>query len=159
MHFGPEENPSLGFFGPIACFAFIQRYWRRFERFCVRPWVIKPGCLFVSDARKYRRLAIHERHCCVRSPVTDRRWCAIQEDFLQGVLIETPSAVWCVDRFLEEADFLSVGTNDLVQYLFAVERGLSMSRISTRLTTRSCCRLFSTWLPTPQAQEAVVYLW
>jgi phosphoenolpyruvate-protein phosphotransferase (PTS system enzyme I) len=45
-----------------------------------------------------------------------------QEDFQQGVLIETPSAVLSFPEFLEVVDFVSVGTNDLVQYLFAVER-------------------------------------
>jgi phosphoenolpyruvate-protein phosphotransferase len=45
-----------------------------------------------------------------------------QRDFLQGVLIETPSAVWGFQRLLEGIDFASIGTNDLVQYLFAVER-------------------------------------
>ncbi len=45
-----------------------------------------------------------------------------QRDFLQGVLVETPSAAWSFERLLKEADFASVGTNDLVQYLFAVER-------------------------------------
>lgn len=45
-----------------------------------------------------------------------------QRDFLVGVLVETPSAVWSFERLLAEVDFASVGTNDLVQYLFAVER-------------------------------------
>ncbi len=45
-----------------------------------------------------------------------------QRDFRQGVLIETPSAAWSFARLLEAVDFASVGTNDLVQYLFAVER-------------------------------------
>lgn len=47
---------------------------------------------------------------------------AFQRDFLEGVLIETPSAAWSFGRLLAEVDFASVGTNDLVQYLFAVER-------------------------------------
>ena len=45
-----------------------------------------------------------------------------QRNFLQGVLIETPSAVLSMSRFLDVVDFASIGTNDLVQYLFAVER-------------------------------------
>lgn len=45
-----------------------------------------------------------------------------QEQFEQGVLVETPSAVWDFDRLLGHIDFAGVGTNDLVQYLFAVER-------------------------------------
>lgn len=48
-----------------------------------------------------------------------------QDQFEQGLLVETPSAAWGFPRLLEQADFTSVGTNDLVQYLFAVERGSS----------------------------------
>lgn len=44
------------------------------------------------------------------------------EHFRQCILIETPSAVWDYAALLKEFDYASVGTNDLVQFLFAVER-------------------------------------
>ncbi len=47
-----------------------------------------------------------------------------------GVMIETPAAAIMADRLAEVSDFLSVGTNDLVQYTLAVDRG--NARLSER---------------------------
>lgn len=40
-----------------------------------------------------------------------------------GAMLEVPAAVWDIDEILTEADFISVGSNDLFQFFYAVDRG------------------------------------
>ncbi len=40
-----------------------------------------------------------------------------------GTMLEVPALMWQLDALLAEVDFVSVGTNDLLQFLFAADRG------------------------------------
>jgi phosphoenolpyruvate-protein kinase (PTS system EI component) len=40
-----------------------------------------------------------------------------------GVMLEVPSLLWQLPALLQRIDFLSIGTNDLAQFLFACDRG------------------------------------
>jgi phosphocarrier protein FPr/phosphocarrier protein len=63
-----------------------------------------------------------------------------------GVMIETPAAAMMADQLAAEADFLSLGTNDLTQYALAMDRGNpglaaevdSLDPAVLRLIARTC---------------------
>jgi len=61
-----------------------------------------------------------------------------------GAMVETPSAAIISDFLAKEADFLSVGTNDLVQYCLAIDRQDHVFRQFRALSHPSIIRLIKT---------------
>ena len=53
----------------------------------------------------------------------ERRGRPAPSELRVGAMIEAPSLIWHLDALLPMTDFVSIGTNDLMQYMFAADRG------------------------------------
>ncbi len=79
--------------------------------------VMFPMVADLADFQAARR-ALEEAHNELSSEGIPHRW-----PIPSGIMIETPAAVMQSEVLAREADFFSIGTNDLTQYSMAAERG------------------------------------
>ncbi|MGO1076750.1 phosphoenolpyruvate--protein phosphotransferase [Inquilinus sp. CA228] len=59
----------------------------------------------------------------------------VSDEITVGVMLEVPSLLWQLDQVLRAADFVAVGSNDLMQYLYAADR--TNTRVAQRFDTLS----------------------
>lgn len=117
-----EENPALG--------------WRAIRLGLDRPGLLRSQLRALLRAASNRALKImfpmvssvaefdQARHLIERELTHLRRHGHKLPDEVQvGSMVEVPSLLYQLDELLEHADFLSVGSNDLVQFLYAIDRG------------------------------------
>lgn len=79
--------------------------------------IMLPLVVTVDEVRETRQLM---EQCVVE---LRERHIPFREDVPLGVMVETPAAAIAVDTLVRDVDFLSIGSNDLVQYVMAVDRG------------------------------------
>jgi multiphosphoryl transfer protein len=121
LRFPTEANPFLGYRG-VRFYAehapLIKTQLRALLRAAVHGSlkILVPMIACVEEARLVRRLLTEARE---ELQVAKRGFAEIVP---LGFMLEVPSVAFVLDELCVEADFFSLGTNDLAQYFFAADR-------------------------------------
>ncbi len=136
---GEEENPAMGWRAlriGLDQPALLRQQLRALIQAAAgqRLQVMFPMVSAVAEFRAARALLHHELALAERPPS--------QVDC--GVMLEVPALLWQLDELLAAVDFISIGSNDLLQFLFAADRGNPRLARRYEITTPAALRLFRT---------------
>ena len=122
MDFEKEDNPFLGFRAVRYCLANTDMYKTQL-RAIVRASafgsakIMVPLVTNVEEVRKVKKL-VEEIKADLR-----KEGIAFDEGIEVGCMMETAASTMIADLLAKEADFFSIGTNDLTGYTMGVDRG------------------------------------
>ena len=118
-----DENPFLGYRAIRFCLDRKEDVYRPQLRALLRASafgnikIMVPLVTCIDELREAKAL-IEE----IKKEL-DEAGIAYNKDIQVGIMVETAAASLIADIFAKEADFLSIGTNDLTQYTMSVDRG------------------------------------